>query len=111
MDNMELERKIDRLLHKVEWIHPEAAIYDGDTIAFRDGDKTIRGRVSLSPRYIEVILQTPAIGISEHETLDADMPVIFIEHPYETSPASLVGIDRARRLLLKLYCSIEDTTV
>lgn len=111
MDNMELERKIDRMLHKVEWIHPDAEIYDGGTIAFRNGDKTIRGMVSLSPRYIEVTLTTPANGISESETLDADMPVIFIEHPFETSPASFVGKDRARRLLLKLYCLTEDTTV
>lgn len=110
MSNMEMERMIDRLLHKVEWVYPEADLYDGGSIAFRNGDETIRGRVALSPRRIEVTLVSPAQGVSENETLDADMPVIFTEHPYETSPASLVGIDRARRLLLKLYCSAGDTT-
>ena len=110
-ENYELERKIDRMLNIVEWIHPESEIYDGSHIAFRNGENVIRGVVSLAPRIIEVTMESPNAGITGIETLDADMPIIFTEHPYEISPASLIGKDRARRLLLKLCYSSEDTTV
>lgn len=106
-----LERKVDRMLNIVEWINPESDIYDGSHIAFRMGEIVIRGIVSLTPRKVEVTMESPQTGITGVETLDADMPVIFTEHPYEISPASLAGKDRARRLLLRLYYSAEGTTV
>lgn len=109
---MELEKRIDSILHGVEWIHPELDIYDGDRIAFHKDGVLVCGRVSLSPKCIQVTICAPSQGVSEEEILDAEMPVIFTEHPYEASPASLAGIDRARRLLLKLYLSTgEDNTV
>ena len=111
-NTMELERKIEHMLHRVEWIHPELDIYDGDHIACHYNGVLVCGRVSLSPRSIEVTISSPSQDVSEKEILDAEMPVIFTEHPYETSPASLVGRDRAQRLLLKLYLSTgEDNTV
>lgn len=110
-ENIALEREIDRMLNIVEWIHPESDIYDGCHIAFRNGPIVIRGVVSLAPRKVEVTLESPHTGITAMESMDADMPVIFTEHPYETSPASIVGKDRARRLLLKLYYSSLGTTV
>lgn len=109
--NIEMERKIDRMLGSVEWIHPESDIYDGSHIAFKTGEIVIRGIVSLAPRKVEVTMESPKAGITCVETIDADMPVIFTEHPYEISPASLAGKDRARRLLLRLYYSAEGTTV
>lgn len=107
---IDLEKKVGRTLTDVEWIHPEADIYDGGHIAFRTGEKVISGVVSLAPRMVEVRMESPYGGISGVETIDADMPVIFTEHPYETSPASLAGKDRARRLLLRLYYSADGTT-
>ena len=107
----ELERKIDRMISVVEWIHPESDIYDGGHIAFRIGENVIRGIVSLAPRMVKVTMESPKGDITDSEALDADMPVIFTEHPYEISPASLAGKDRARRLLLRLYYSAEGTTV
>jgi len=109
-DKIALERKVDRMLNVVEWIHPESAIYDGSHIAFRTGENVIRGIVSLAPRIVEVTMGSPNAGITGIETIDADMPIIFTEHPYEKSPASLAGKDRARRLLLKMYYSVSDTT-
>ena len=109
-DSNEIERKVDRMLNVVEWIHPESDIYDGSHIAFKTGDIVIRGIVSLSPRKIEVTMESPKAGITGYDSIDADMPGIFTEHPYEISPASPAGKDRARRLLLKLYYSAEDTT-
>ncbi len=110
-ESITLERKVDRMLNNVEWIHPESDIYDGSHIAFRIGETVIRGVVSLAPRMVEVTMESPHTGFTGIETIDADMPVIFTEHPYEISPASLAGKDRARRLLLKLYYSASDTTV
>ena len=110
-ESIALERKADRMLNNVEWIHPESDIYDGSHIAFRIGETVIRGIVSLAPRMVVVTMESPYTGITGIETIDADMPVIFTEHPYEVSPASLAGKDRARRLLLKLYYSALGATV
>ena len=75
--NIEMERKIDRMLGSVEWIHPESDIYDGSHIAFKTGEIVIRGIVSLAPRKVEVTMESPKAGITCVETIDADMPVIF----------------------------------
>ena len=106
-----IERIIDRMLNIVEWIHPESDIYDGSHIAFKVGAIVISGIVSLAPRRVEVTMESRKAGNTGVDTIDADMPVIFTEHPYEISPASPAGKDRARRLLLKLYYSAEDPTV
>ena len=96
-----LERKVDRMLNIVEWINPESDIYDGSHIAFRMGEIVIRGMVSLAPRMVEVTMESPHTGFTGIETIDADMPVIFTEHPYEISPASLAGKDRDRRRCIR----------
>lgn len=110
MNSMELDRLIDRLLPEVEWIHPEWDLYDGDTVAFRHGGRTVRGTVSLSPRRVTVTMQRAEGDLSLEATMDADMPLIFTEHPYEESPASPAGRDRAQRLLLGLYLSEEGSS-
>lgn len=107
---MTQENNIDRLLQKVEWIHQEADIYDGDTISFRDNGRIVSGIVKLSPKSIEVTLTSTTPVKTVKATLASEMPIIFTQHPYETSPASIAGKDRARRLLLKLYYSSEATT-
>ena len=96
---------IDRMLHRVEWIHPDLPLYSGDCIAFRDNGVLVRGIVIFSPRTITVTINAPVEGPSEQEAIDANYPVIFTSHPEEESPASPAGIDRARRLILKLYYS------
>ena len=100
---------IDRMLHRVEWIHPDAPLYSGDNIAFRDNGVLVRGVVTFSARSILVAMKAPVEGLSEQETIDPDYPVIFTSHPEEESPASPAGIDRARRLILKLYYSLGKT--
>lgn len=93
------------MMMKVEWIHPEVDIYDGSRIAFRDGEIVVRGVVSLSPKKVSVTLVSPKKEIMGIETLDSIIPVIFTENLDEHSPASPAGIDRAKRLLIKLYYS------
>ena len=103
------EGMIDRMLHRVEWIHPEVPLYSGDNIAFRDNGVTVRGVVTFSPRSILVTIKAPVEGLSEQETIAPNYPVIFTAHPEDESPASPAGIDRARRLILKLYYSFGKT--
>ena len=95
----------DRMMMKVEWIHPDADIYDGSRVAFRDGELVVRGVVSLSPKKISVTLEFPKKEIMGIETLDSVIPVIFTENLDEHSPASPAGRDRVKRLLIKLYYS------
>ena len=104
------EGMIDRMLHRVEWIHPDLPLYSGDSIAFRDNGTLVRGIVTFSPRTITVTINVPVDGPSEQETIDSNYPVIFTSHPEEESPASPAGIDRARRLILRLYYSLGKTS-
>lgn len=110
MMNIRDEGMIDRMIQKVEWIHPDAPLYSGDSIAFRDNGVFVRGLVTLSPRTIIVTIKAPIDGPTERETIAPNYPVIFTTHPEEESPASLAGIDRARRMILKLYYSLGKTS-
>ena len=107
--NASEEGMIDRMLQRVEWIHPDAPLYSGDNIAFRDNGVLVRGVVAFSPRSILVTIKAPIEGLSEQDTIAPNFPVIFTTHPDEESPASPAGIDRARRLILKLYYSSGKT--
>ncbi len=101
---------IDKMVRTVEWIQPDTNLYDGDRLAFRHEGILVRGLVELHPRKIKITVELPKAGATGTDMLDSNMPVIFTEHPYEKSPASHVGKERAKRLLISLFYLFESNT-
>lgn len=105
----DMEWKIERGMHNVEWLNPDNPLMSGDHIAFREEGVLVWGVVTFTPRTLTVTMRVPVEAPAAQETIEPEFPVIFRTDPKRESPASPMGIDRARRLILRLYYSFGKT--
>lgn len=93
----------DKLQALIEWQPSADPLYSGNRIAFRLKDIVVSGKISVTPKNVNVTMLSPFPGVSGGVRLWSAAPQIFTEEPFPGSPANEMGAEDARNILVRLY--------